>query len=105
MALGYYTEGELRYAGMVRAEFTNRSREVVLRRISVSSFKRQACPFVDLPHRALCAKHPFDRRMTAADMPAFRWLPLALVTEVSFVEWDRHGLLRDGRFLGIPEDK
>jgi hypothetical protein len=37
--VGYYTEDELRYARMVRAGFTTRSRAVVLRRMSVSSFK------------------------------------------------------------------
>jgi ATP-dependent DNA ligase len=46
-----------------------------------------------------------DQRVTAADMLAVRWVPPVLVVEVAFLEFDRHCLLRDPRFLGAGEDK
>jgi len=55
-----------------------------------------------MPYRT---RHPWDHRVTTADTATFRWVPPALVIEVSFLEWGRHGLLRDARFLGIRDDK
>ena len=106
LLVGYYAEGELRYAGQVRAGLTKGSKAAVWKRLPTSSLKPTACPFADLPHHMpYRTRHPWDQRVTAADMPGCRWVPPALVIEVAFLEWGRHGLLRDGRFLGIREDK
>lgn len=106
LLVGYYEDGQLRYAGQVRAGFTAASQAAVLKRSSTSSPKARACPFVDLPHHMPSrTRHPWDQRVTAADMVAFRWVPPALVIEVAFLEWGRHGLLRDARFLGLRDDK
>jgi bifunctional non-homologous end joining protein LigD len=106
LLVGHYQDGRLHYAGSVRAGFTKHSRDAVMKQMSVSSFKPTACPFVDLPHHLpYRTRHPWDARITSADMTTLRWLPPALVVEVAFLEWGRHGLLRDGRFLGIREDK
>ena len=47
MFTGYYTDGELRYAGQIRDGLTKRSRAALLQRLRMRSV---ACPFVDLPH-------------------------------------------------------
>jgi hypothetical protein len=103
LLVGFYSEGELRYAGQVRAGFAKRSREAVMKRLRMRSV---VCPFVDLPHHLPYARpHPFDQRIVATEMSAFRWLPPSEVIEVTFLGWGRHGLLRDARFLGVRDDK
>ena len=103
LLVGFYSEGEFRYAGQVRAGFTQRSRVVLMNRLRTKSV---ACPFADLPHHMPYARpHPFDQRIVSAELSTFRWLPPSEVIEVGFLEWGRHGLLRDARFLGIREDK
>jgi ATP-dependent DNA ligase len=59
-----------------------------------------------------------DRAHRLGDRGADRYQPLdanaawlhlrswgTLVIEVAFLEWGRHGLMHDARFLGIREDK
>jgi hypothetical protein len=46
-----------------------------------------------------------DQRVTADDMVDFNWVPPSEVIEVAYLGWARHGLLRQGRFVGIGEDK
>lgn len=106
LLVGYYQDGQLRYAGQVRAGFTAASRAVVWKRLSPSSAKPRVCPFVDLPHHMpYQTRHPWDNRVTVADMLSLRWVSPSRVIEVAFLEWGRHGLLRDARFLGLREDK
>jgi bifunctional non-homologous end joining protein LigD len=104
--VGYYSEGELRYAGAVRAGFTKRSRSALMKRWAIRSV---SCPFVDLPHHSPTdshrRRHPWDQRLTTEDMATYRCLPPSEVIEVAFLEWGRHGLLRDARFLGVRNDK
>lgn len=64
------------------------------------------CPFMDLPHHMpYRRRHPWDPRITGADMTTYRWVPPSEVVEVAFLGWGRHELLRDARFLGVREDK
>lgn len=106
LLVGYYDDAELRYAGSVRGQITPASRAAVFNELSVSSLQPRACPFVDLPHRMPHrSRHPWDARIGSAHMLALRWVPPAVVIELAFLEWDRHRLLRDARFLGIREDK
>ena len=103
LLLGWYSDGELQYAGQVRAGFTKRNREVLMDRLRM---RRVVCPFVDLPHTMpYRQRHPFDQRIVASEMAGFRWVPPTLVAEVAFLGWGRHGLLREARFLGIRGDK
>jgi bifunctional non-homologous end joining protein LigD len=103
LLVGHYQGGELRYAGLVRAGFHKRSRAALLHRLRMRSV---VCPFVDLPHYVpYRRRHPWDQRLTSADLASCRWVPPALVIEVAFLEWGRHGILREAKFLGIREDK
>lgn len=103
LLVGYYHEGEFRFAGEVRAGFTKQSRAALAKRLRLPLV---ACPFVNLPHhRPDRSRHPWDQRIGEADMRAIRWVPPAVVIEVAYLGWTRHELLRDGQFLGIREDK
>ena len=103
LLVGYYLGGELRYAGQVNAGFTKRSRDSMMQRLGEKSF---ACPFADLPH---CipyrVRHPWDHRLTAADVAEIRWIRPDYCIEASLVGLGRHGLLRDAKFLGLRDDK
>lgn len=106
LLVGYFNDTELIYVGMVGAGFTKRSRSAVMSKMTLSSFKPAACSFMNLPYKLpYRSRHPWEQRLTSADMPTFRWLPPTLVVEVSFLEWGRHQLLRDARFIGIRDDK
>jgi bifunctional non-homologous end joining protein LigD len=88
LLLGYYADGELRYAGKVGTGFdqaTLRELGVKLRRI-----RRKTSPFAD-------ADSIRERGVT--------WVQPRLVAEVGFTEWTRHGRLRHPRFLGLRFDK
>jgi bifunctional non-homologous end joining protein LigD len=88
LLLGYYADGELRYAGKVGTGFdqaTLRELGAKLRRI-----RRKTSPFAD-------ADSIRERGVT--------WVQPRLVAEVGFTEWTRHGRLRHPRFLGLRFDK
>jgi bifunctional non-homologous end joining protein LigD len=88
LLLGYYADGELRYAGKVGTGFdqaTQRELGAKLRRI-----RRKTSPFAD-------ADSIRERGVT--------WVQPRLVAEVGFTEWTRHGRLRHPRFLGLRFDK
>ena len=103
LLVGYYAAGEFRYAGQIREGLTTRNRGALGQRLRLRSV---ACPFVDLPHNLpYRQRHPWDHRVTPADMPSCRWVPPALVIEVAFLGWTRHDLLRQGQFLGMRHDK
>jgi bifunctional non-homologous end joining protein LigD len=105
LLVGFYREGRLQYAGRVREGFTPRTRAALALRLRLGGV-RDRCPFDDLPHdTAYAGKHPWDQRMTKEDMRGIRWLSPAQVIEVSYLGWARHGLLRQGRFVGLREDK
>ena len=87
LLLGYYAEGELRYAGKVGAGFD----EATLAELSAR--------LADLR----VAESPF-----AAPVESGRgtnWVRPELVAEVAFTEWTGHGRLRHPRFLGLRDDK
>src|SRR5204863_36075 len=101
--LGYYDGGELRYAGRVMAGITKHIGSILMQRFARRSV---ACPFDDLPHSMPSrSKHPWDRRLVAADLAVFRWIRPIVCVEVAFMGWDRHGLLRGGTLLGLRDDK
>jgi bifunctional non-homologous end joining protein LigD len=88
LLLGYYSGGELRYAGKVGTGFdraTLRELGAKLRRL-----RRETPPFAD----------PGSIRERGVT-----WVEPRLVAEVGFSEWTRHGRLRHPRFLGLRFDK
>jgi bifunctional non-homologous end joining protein LigD len=102
LLVGYFSpEGGLRYAGRVSEGFTTRTRAV----LAWAMRRRPECPFTDLPHDTGRRKHPWDQRVTASDMAGCQWVLPHMVIEVAYLGWARHGLLRQGRFVGIREDK
>jgi bifunctional non-homologous end joining protein LigD len=101
LLVGYYQDGQLHFAGRVRAGLTPHVRATLaplLERLGVSS-----TPFVNLPNST--GRSHWGEGITAEDMRALRWVKPALVAEVSFVEWTRDGLLRHPAFIGLREDK
>jgi bifunctional non-homologous end joining protein LigD len=86
LLLGYYEDGELRYAGKVGTGFTRATlREI---RDKLSGLRRNSSPFADEVR---------DRSAT--------WVEPQLVAQVGFSEWTRDGRLRHPRFLGLRDDK
>jgi ATP-dependent DNA ligase len=89
LLLGYFDDGELRYAGKVGTGFDEATLADIsgrLRKLEISS-----PPFADT---------------TAIERGGqVHWVEPELVAQVAFVEWTRHGRLRHPRFLGLRDDK
>jgi bifunctional non-homologous end joining protein LigD len=88
LLLGYYADGELRYAGKVGTGFDHDT----LRELAgkLRKLRRRTPPFAD-------ADSIRERGVT--------WVAPRLVAEIGFTEWTRHGRLRHPRFLGLRFDK
>ena len=88
LLLGYYEDGELRYAGKVGTGFD----EVTLRDLGarLRALARAHAPFAD-------AASIRERGVS--------WVEPELVAQVGFTEWTRAGRLRHPRFLGLRDDK
>jgi bifunctional non-homologous end joining protein LigD len=87
LLVGYYEDGDLRYAGKVGTGFTQRTLEELGDELEAleqprSPFARGSGP----PRNA-------------------RWVQPRLVAQIAFGEWTRDGKLRHPRFLGLREDK
>jgi bifunctional non-homologous end joining protein LigD len=87
LLLGYYADGELRYAGKLGTGFD----EATLAELSAR--------LADLR----VAESPFAEPAEGARRT--HWVRPELVAEVAFTEWTRHGRLRHPRFLGLRDDK
>jgi bifunctional non-homologous end joining protein LigD len=88
LLLGYYDDGELRYAGKVGTGFDRATLRDVgdrLRRL-----RRPDPPFAD---------------PSALRERGTTWVQPELVAQVGFAEWTRDGRLRHHRFLGLRDDK
>lgn len=86
LLVGYYEDGELRFAGKVGTGFSQRTLEELGDRLE--ALEQPSSPFAGggLPRRA-------------------RWVKPELVGQFAFGEWTRDGKLRHPRFLGLREDK
>ena len=86
LLVGYYEDGELRYAGKVGTGFD----DDLLRdlRERMEGIKRQRSPFAE-----------------EVKEDAVTWVTPALVAEFGFTEWTKSGKLRHPRFLGLRRDK
>lgn len=88
LLVGYYQDGELRYAGMVGTGFD----EDMLDRLSRSLRQRER-------------KTPPFARDDELPAKGVHWAAPELVGEVGFTEWTGAGKLRHPRFLGLRRDK
>jgi bifunctional non-homologous end joining protein LigD len=88
IVLGYYRNGELRYAGRVGTGFG-------------------AAASADLRKRLdkLVTSAPPFARITSAQRRGVTWVAPQLVCEVEFRSWTHDGLVRQGSFQGLREDK
>ena len=87
LLLGYYEDGELRYAGRVGTGFDDELLESLAARLK--SRQRKRSPYADTPK--------VDGTV--------HWVAPKLVAEIGFTEWTRDGRLRHPRFIGLREDK
>ncbi|MBU7596431.1 non-homologous end-joining DNA ligase [Streptomyces sp. P38-E01] len=86
LLLGYYEQGELRYAGRVGTGFDHTTLRLL--RDGLDRIARPTSPFAT----------PLRER-------GAHWVEPVLVAEIGFTEWTRDGLLRHPRFLGLRQDK
>jgi bifunctional non-homologous end joining protein LigD len=87
LLVGYYENGDLRYAGKVGTGFGRDTLERLGRRLR--ELEQDESPFVDA--------RPVPR--------GTRWVRPELVAQIGFSEWTRDGRLRHPRYLGLREDK
>jgi bifunctional non-homologous end joining protein LigD len=87
LLVGYYEDGDLRYAGKVGTGFTRQTLQDLGR--EMRSRERESPPFVEV--------HPVPR--------GTRWVEPDLVAQIGFAEWTRDGRLRHPRYLGLRDDK
>jgi DNA ligase D-like protein (predicted ligase) len=87
LLVGYYEDGELRYAGKVGTGYTAATlRELGAR---LRELETPESPFVDA--------RPIPR--------GTHWTGPELVAQIGFAEWTSDGRLRQPRFLGLRDDK
>src|SRR4051812_19461648 len=86
LLLGYYDDGELRYAGKVGTGFTRETLHDLAAKLAPLKLDRS--PFADEV-----------RERTAT------WVEPELVAQVGFSEWTQDHRLRHPRFLGLRDDK
>ena len=87
LLMGYFSDGELRYAGKVGTGFDE---------ATLADLGERLAPLVR-------DDSPFAERLTG--VAGATWVEPELVAEVGFAEWTRHGRLRHPRFLGLRFDK
>ena len=87
LLVGYYEDGQLRYAGKVGTGYT----AATLRELGAQlrDLETDAPPFVDA--------QPIPR--------GTHWTRPELVAQIGFAEWTTDGRLRQPRFMGLRDDK
>lgn len=89
LLIGYYQDGQLRYAGKVGTGFDTAGLRTLTERLQ--KLEIAECPFVTRP--------------TGPGLSRAHWVRPKLVAEVTFSEWTQAGRLRHPVFLGLREDK
>ena len=87
LLVGYYEDGELRYAGKVGTGFDQRTLTDLGG--AMVKLERPDPPFVEV--------HPIPK--------GTHWIEPKLVGQFAFSEWTRDGRLRHPRYLGLRDDK
>jgi len=100
IVFGYYDGIKLMYAGRTRSGFTPASRAQLFKLFA--PLATEECPFANLPEEWAGR---WGEGLTAEKMKACRWLKLALVGQIEFVEWTPDCHLRHSRFIGLRADK
>ena len=88
LALGYYEDEKLRYAGRVGTGFDHRTALDLAKRLKPLAIDRTPIP--NLPAAARRGTH---------------WVEPELVCEIAFLNWTPDGVLRHPSFQGLREDK
>lgn len=88
LLLGYYADGQLRYAGKVGTGFDRETLEDLGRRLG--ALRRDSTPFAEAD---------------SIRESGITWVAPQLVAEVAFTEWTTAGRLRHPRYMGLREDK
>ncbi|MEV5776561.1 non-homologous end-joining DNA ligase [Streptomyces antimycoticus] len=88
LLLGYFSDGDLVYAGKVGTGFDTRTLEALARQLT--ELRTPTCPFT---------------RGAPPTGSGVNWARPELVAEIAFTEWTAEGRLRHPRFLGLRRDK
>ncbi|NGN68974.1 ATP-dependent DNA ligase [Streptomyces sp. A7024] len=86
LLLGYYEDGELRYAGKVGTGFDRRT---------LLDLRKQL-------DELEAGRSPFAGRVSEHGA---HWVAPELVAQIAFAEWTRDGMLRHPRYQGLRDDK
>lgn len=89
LLIGYYEEGQLRYAGKVGTGFDRRALLALRKELDEL--------------RAPCS--PFEGRGAEGAARTAQWVRPRLVAQIAFTEWTRDGMLRHPRYQGLRDDK
>jgi bifunctional non-homologous end joining protein LigD len=100
LLVGYYEDGELRFAAKTRAGLVSHTRQQLAR--SLRTLQIDRCPFVDLPTEA---SSRWGGGVSAEDMKDMHWTRPEIVVEIQFVEWTAENRLRLSKYLGLRPDK
>ena len=87
LLVGYYDDGDLRYAGKVGTGFTQKT---------LADLHARMAP-LERPDAPFAGKPPVRK--------GAHWLQPKLVAQIGFSEWTTDGKLRHPRFLGLRADK
>lgn len=88
LLIGYYEDGDFRYAGRVGTGFTSTTRRTLRRQLE--PLRRRTAPFQSTP---------------AATRRGAIWVEPRLVAEIAYSNWTRDGVLRHPSFQGLRADK
>lgn len=100
LVIGFHRDGQLIYAGRVRAGFIPATRRKVFNRIS--PLKTETCPFANLPEKAAGR---WGEGLTAEKTKECVWIQPEIVAQVEFLEWTAADHLRHTSFIGLRDDK
>jgi len=100
LLVGYFENGELRFAAKVRAGLVPHVRRQLAR--TLAGLRQKKCPFVDLPSEG---SSRWGGGVSEEDMKEMMWTKPELVVQIQFVEWTAEHRLRHSKFLGLRSDK